>query len=345
MGTPTDSIRRQHRYTITPEHLILDPRVSDRAFRLWCRLDRFAGEKASAYPARETLAIELDCSPSSIDRSTRELVGAGWLLKERKEAGGTCEYVLVTAPEKDVERLVKLARDARLEATQPRREAARGRRREAKKVASVKGAAGEANPEVTAGGVVTGDKTPGIRGVVTGDKTPVVTGDERGVVTGDEQKEAPLEGSTREGDSVSSLRSETAEGDGLTESERETGRDPDGNPLKGAKLNALSRQITVAWIDWCKAEGHVVTQSFGPVVSAVKAGLAGGANPGHLKHAMANIAREGRPVTQATIRIAYQAVAVPAEMNGATPRRKGEPDWDKAAALAAEYDRVTGQTA
>lgn len=192
----SDSIRRQHRFTITPEHLILDPRVSDRAMRLWCRLDRYAGDREVAFPSRETLAIDLDCSPASVDRAVKELCDAGWLKKERRNEGDVNEYVLIVAPEKATQRLIDEARKVRIEATQPRREKAKEKRREQKRGAKVQPFE---NAQVSEGGVVTSDDTLDRGGVVTSDETPVVTGDERGVVTHDEEKEATLEGSIIEG--------------------------------------------------------------------------------------------------------------------------------------------------
>lgn len=162
-----DRIQRQHRYTITPEHLILDPDVDDRAFRLWCRLDRYAGDNGAAFPFRETLSVELDCSLSSIDRAIEKLVDAGWLTKERMAAGDRNAYTLLVVPEKTVL--------ARIKAARKEREAKwTGQRRR--------------KPSVQAAG----------KGVVTGDdRWGVVTDDDRlssstttGVVTGDAHKEA-----------------------------------------------------------------------------------------------------------------------------------------------------------
>jgi hypothetical protein len=38
-----DTITRRRRFAQIPEDLIVDTRLSDRAVRLWCRLDRYAG--------------------------------------------------------------------------------------------------------------------------------------------------------------------------------------------------------------------------------------------------------------------------------------------------------------
>lgn len=207
----SDSIRRQHRFTITPEHLILDPRVSDRAMRLWCRLDRYAGEKESAFPSRETLCLDMDCSLASIDRAITELVQSGWLRKDRRAHGDVNEYVLIVAAEKSTQRLIEDARKERVQATAPRRAAAAKRRREQKR--GVKGQF-DASAQVNEGGVVMGDDTLSGGGVVTGDERGVVMGDERGVVTGDEEKEATLEGSIIEGDPPTPQPSAGASDDG-----------------------------------------------------------------------------------------------------------------------------------
>ena len=349
-----DRLRRQHRFTVTPEHLILDPRVSDRAFRLWCRLDRYAGQDDSAFPARESLAIELDTSPSSIDRATKELVAAGWLEKERRAAGDSCIYTLIVAPEKEVERLVEAARKARKAATEPRREKARERRRQAKSRSSVKGSQDEVNAEVNAGGVVTGDETPADRGVVTHDNTPVVTGDERGVVTGDEQKEATTQGSIIEGDSDSSLRSEpgaaggdsgalfettspaSSDDDPLTDQERETGRDTNGQPLKGKRLTALAQDVAKSWWDWITENDHEKpAQSFIACRGVIRAALGNGIEPRKIKLALVKITKEGRAVSGASLTIAMQSQ----EQQAATPRR-GDIDWSLAEDRARQMSQM-----
>ena len=92
-----DTIRRQSRYTVTPEALTIST-LSDRAVRLWLRLDRYAGDKESSYPARATLAKDLRCSIPSVDRAMRELVDTGWLHKERRTAGGSNLYTLLDDP-------------------------------------------------------------------------------------------------------------------------------------------------------------------------------------------------------------------------------------------------------
>lgn len=199
------TIKRDHRFTVTPEHLILDPRISDRAFRLWCRLDRYAGEKVSAYPTRETLAIELDASPSSIDRATKDLIEAGWLRVDERP-GTSSNYTLMNAPSKETMKLVEHARAARKEATQPRREAKAALRRKQKATLKVNGSA---SPQVNGGGFTTGDDPQIVEGFTMGDDPGFITGDDRGFTTGDDQKEATHEGSNKEGLSPSPPSPET----------------------------------------------------------------------------------------------------------------------------------------
>lgn len=83
----SDSIRRTSRFTVLPEELICDPRVSDRAMRVWCRLDRYAGANDSAYPSVERLAADLNCSPASIRRATKNLRDTGWLTRRQRRSG------------------------------------------------------------------------------------------------------------------------------------------------------------------------------------------------------------------------------------------------------------------
>jgi Helix-turn-helix domain len=89
------TIRREHRYSVVPEHLIRDARISDRAFRLWCILDRYAGADESSFPLRQRLADDLQCSVASLDRSIVELVENGWLSKKRRYTGGPNDYTVI----------------------------------------------------------------------------------------------------------------------------------------------------------------------------------------------------------------------------------------------------------
>lgn len=96
-------IRRQHRFTVLPEHLIRDGRVSDRAMRLWCVLDRYAGANGEAFPLRATLCADLGgISESSLDRAMAELCKAGWLSKARRYEGGPNDYTVLVVPAEEV---------------------------------------------------------------------------------------------------------------------------------------------------------------------------------------------------------------------------------------------------
>jgi len=93
----TDRLRKSYRFSTVPEHLIRDKSLTDRAFRLWCILDRYAGANGEAFPSRRSLGLDLDCSMKSIDRALAELVERGWLAKERREAGASNDYTLLIA--------------------------------------------------------------------------------------------------------------------------------------------------------------------------------------------------------------------------------------------------------
>ena len=69
-----DSIRVEHatRYAVIPDRLILDRRVSDRAFRLYALL-------SETPQSRQELAKALGCSVSTVRNATAELVDAGYV--------------------------------------------------------------------------------------------------------------------------------------------------------------------------------------------------------------------------------------------------------------------------
>ena len=87
VGGVTDRIERAARFTVLPEELTLDPEVTDRALRVWARLDRYAGRDDSAYPSVEALARDLNCSPRSIKRATQNLRETGWLTRKQRRSG------------------------------------------------------------------------------------------------------------------------------------------------------------------------------------------------------------------------------------------------------------------
>jgi hypothetical protein len=93
-----DTITRRRRFAQIPEDLITDGRLSDRAVRLWCRLDRYAGRDGRAFPKIATLAADIGCSTASVDRALAELVHAGWITRERAWPGGPCRTTLLDEP-------------------------------------------------------------------------------------------------------------------------------------------------------------------------------------------------------------------------------------------------------
>lgn len=82
-------ITRARHFTMVPDDLITDRRVSHLGVRLWCRLDRYTNDAGQTLPAWETLASNIGCSPVTVKRLFTELVETGWII--RVEAG----YVLV----------------------------------------------------------------------------------------------------------------------------------------------------------------------------------------------------------------------------------------------------------
>jgi len=89
-------------FAIVPEWLI-DLDVSDRAFRLYALLARFAdSDGTNAIPGRKRLAERLRCSIDSIDRAIAELIAAGAILREHRYRDGrqtSNDYVVLRIPE------------------------------------------------------------------------------------------------------------------------------------------------------------------------------------------------------------------------------------------------------
>jgi hypothetical protein len=79
----TETLTRRRRFAQVPELLVLDQRVGDRAFRLWCRLDRYAGQDGAAFPSRDRLASDLGCSKASIQRALSQLTDTGWISRRQ----------------------------------------------------------------------------------------------------------------------------------------------------------------------------------------------------------------------------------------------------------------------
>lgn len=92
---------RRRSFAMTPEALLLDKNVSDRAKTLWGILDRIAAGREQAIGSRAGLAERLNCSPSSLDRARAELEEAGWLGVERVkgEASRYTTHDVMTYPQ------------------------------------------------------------------------------------------------------------------------------------------------------------------------------------------------------------------------------------------------------
>lgn len=88
---------RRRSFAQTPEALLRDRAVSDRAVRLWGLFDRIAAGREQAIGSRLRLAGVLGCSPSSLDRARRELEAAGWLGVERVD-GEPSHYTVHDVP-------------------------------------------------------------------------------------------------------------------------------------------------------------------------------------------------------------------------------------------------------
>lgn len=91
-GTITDTAP----FAMVPEWLLAA--CNSRAVHLYALLHRYAGKNGGAYPGRRTLAKQLACSPTSVDRAVAELKAAGALrTKPRVRPDGsqsTNDYVL-----------------------------------------------------------------------------------------------------------------------------------------------------------------------------------------------------------------------------------------------------------
>ena len=82
----SETISRRRHFAQVPDALVIDPRLSDRAVRLWVRLDKYAGKDGSSFPSRERLAKDIHCSVPSITRAFKELVEAGWVTRTRRSS-------------------------------------------------------------------------------------------------------------------------------------------------------------------------------------------------------------------------------------------------------------------
>lgn len=92
----SDRIAAAVTFSVVPTWLVLSD-VSDRALRLYAVLAHYAGAKGAAWPARSTLARDLRCSVSSIERALRELTALGAVsITQRRDAAGDLTSSLYT---------------------------------------------------------------------------------------------------------------------------------------------------------------------------------------------------------------------------------------------------------
>lgn len=77
-------LSRRRRFAQVPDELVVDSRVTQIAFRLWCRLDRYAGQDGAAFPRSATLAADLQVSVPTIERAYRNLRETGWIRRSRR---------------------------------------------------------------------------------------------------------------------------------------------------------------------------------------------------------------------------------------------------------------------
>lgn len=87
------------RFSLIPEELL--DTVSDRAYRLYGMLNRYANTDGRAFPARKTLADRLGCSLPTLDGAIQELVDTGFVMivaRHRDDGGRTSnDYHLMTS--------------------------------------------------------------------------------------------------------------------------------------------------------------------------------------------------------------------------------------------------------
>jgi Helix-turn-helix domain len=87
MQNQDGKITRKRTFAQVPDALAIDPNVTDFAFRLWARLDKYAGADGQIFPSRETLAKDLRVSEATIKRGYTCLVATGWIT--RRQTNGT----------------------------------------------------------------------------------------------------------------------------------------------------------------------------------------------------------------------------------------------------------------
>ena len=95
----SNKISISRRFAIVDEWVI-NLEISDRAFRLYAVLARYADNSThKAFPSRDTLAARLRCSKASVDRAVTELVEARAIEKKHRAYNSVLYTVLVDAPD------------------------------------------------------------------------------------------------------------------------------------------------------------------------------------------------------------------------------------------------------
>lgn len=97
-NTKSDVVKVDRRFAVV-EEWVIDANVSDRAFRLYAVLVRYAdNDTHKAYPAQKTLAMRLRCSTKSVQRATEELVEKKMLEKTQRHNSSIVYTVITEGP-------------------------------------------------------------------------------------------------------------------------------------------------------------------------------------------------------------------------------------------------------
>lgn len=80
-------VRGIARFAMTPEWLILHPKATDKALRLYALLFRYADNDTKvAYPSRKRLSLQMRCSVDSIDRALAKLIELKAVTVKRRKS-------------------------------------------------------------------------------------------------------------------------------------------------------------------------------------------------------------------------------------------------------------------
>ena len=91
-----DNLTAEIRFSIIPEWITYAD-ISDKAIRLYSVLARYADNQThQAFPSRETLAGRMNCSTSSVDRATEELIKIGAVTKHQRHNSSLVYTLKVT---------------------------------------------------------------------------------------------------------------------------------------------------------------------------------------------------------------------------------------------------------